>query len=194
MFKRRVEDSGKTTTLRFAGRIFFAHVVNVLITLIVYVLVENLQLIGIVPGEGLHAVCVTVACFLFYVIFVYIHSWRIGQRDYNQVLYGHITYWKWKPLVAAAVSQIPGLILAILAMFPGVGETGRRGASVFYFYFSWFLARFKDPFPAVYFLPILLPLVLAPAAYHLGYRGIYLQNKIVYNLPKEEGGKKGTRR
>lgn len=194
MFKRRVEDSGKTTTFRFACRIFFAHIVNVLITLIVYVLVENLQLIGIVPGEGLHAVCVTIACFLFYVIFVYIHSWRIGQRDYNQVLYGHITYQKWKPLIAAAVSQIPGLVLAVLALFPGVGETGRRGASVFYFYFSWFLARFKDSFPAIYFLPILLPLILAPTAYHLGYRGIYLQNKIVYNLPKEEGGKKGTRR
>ncbi len=193
MFKRRVEDSGKTTTFRFACRIFFAHIVNVLITLIVYVLVENLQLLGIVPGEGLHTVCVTIACFLFYVIFVYIHSWRIGQRDYNQVLYGHISYQRWKPLIAAVVSQIPGLVLAVLAMLPDVGETGRRGASVFYFYFSWFLARFKDSFPAVYFLPSLLPLILATAAYHLGYRGIYLQNKIVYNLPKEKKTEKNRR-
>ena len=54
MFKRRVEESGKTTIFRFAFRIFFAHIVNVLITLIVYVLVENLQLIGIEPGKGLH--------------------------------------------------------------------------------------------------------------------------------------------
>ncbi len=194
MFKRRVEESGKTTIFRFAFRIFFAHIVNVLITLIVYVLVENLQLIGIEPGEGLHSVCVTVACFLFYIVFVYIHSWRIGQRDYNQVLYGHITYQKWKPLIAAAVSQIPGLVFAVLTLVPDVGETGRQGASMFYFYFSWFLARFKDSFPAIYFLPCLLPLILATAAYHLGYRGIYLQNKIVYNLPKEESGKKNSRR
>ena len=194
MFKRRVEDSGKTTIFRFAFRIFFAHIVNVLITLIVYVLVENLQLIGIEPGEGLHSVSVTIACFLFYVVFVYIHSWRIGQRDYNQVLYGHITYQKWKPLIAAVVSQIPGLVFAILSLIPDVREIGRQGASIFYFYFSWFLARFKDPFPAIYFLPCLLPLSLAAAAYHLGYRGIYLQNKVVYNLPKEEKGKKNSKR
>ncbi len=193
MFKRRVEESGQTTTFRFACRIFFAHVVNVLIMLIVFFLVENLQLIGITPGEGLHAVCVTIACAAFYVGYVYIQSWRIGQRDYNQVLYGHIVYQKWKPLMAAAISQIPGLILAILSVLPATAETGRRGASVFYFYFSWFLARFKESFPPVYFLPILLPLILTTAAYHMGYRGIYLANKLVYNMPKQQKEEKKKR-
>ncbi len=189
MFRRRVEESGNTTVFRFACRIFFAHIVNVLIALVVYFLVENLQLIGIPPVEGLHAVCVTVVCSVFYLVFVYIHSWRIGQRDYNLVLYGRTEYRKWKPLTAAAVSQIPGLLLAVLAQLPEGGETGRQIASIFFFHFSWFFARFKETFPPIYFVPILIPPVLATAAYHMGYRGIYLANKLVYNLPKETKGR-----
>lgn len=194
MFKRRVEESGKTTTFRFACRIFYAHIMNILIMLVVYFLVDNLKLIGIQQPEGLYGVCVTVACLLFYLVFVYNHSWRIGQRDYNQVLYGHITYNKWKPLLAAFISQIPGLILAGAALIPEIRDTGRSFASIYYFYATWLLARLKDSFPLVYFIPALVPLVLAPAAYHMGYRGIYLANKVVYNMPKDEKGSQGKKK
>ena len=188
MFKRRVEESGKTTTFRFACRIFYAHVMNVLIMLVVYFLVDNLKLIGIQQPDGLYGACVTIACLLFYLIFVYNHSWRIGQRDYNQVLYKHITYNKWKPLLAAVISQIPGLILAVAALIPETRDTGRSFSAIFYFYATWLLARLKDSFPFVYFIPAIVPLVLAPAAYHMGYRGIYIANKVVYNMPKDEKG------
>ena len=192
MFKRRVEDSGKTTIFRFACRIFYAHVMSILIMLVVYFLVDNLKLIGIQQADGLYTAAVTIACLLFYLVYVYVQCWRIGQRDYNQVLYHHITYNKWKPLISAACSQIPGLIFAIMTVIPSSRDLGRSVFSVFYFYASWLLAKFKDTIPFVYFLPLLLPLILATGAYHLGYRGIYLANIFVYNLPKEK--RKGDQR
>ncbi len=186
MFKRRVEDSGKTTMFRFACRIFYAHVVSILIMLVIFFLVDNLKLIGLEQKDSVYNIAVTVACLVFYLVYNYIQCWRIGQRDYNQVLYKHITYNKWKPLLAAIYSQILGLILAVLAVIPSTRELGRSVFSVFYFYAAWLLARFKDTIPAIYFVPLLLPLILTPAAYHMGYRGIYLANKVVYNMPKEK--------
>ncbi len=192
MFKRRVEDSGKTTIFRFACRIFYAHVMSILIMLVVYFLVDNLKLIGIQQPNGLYTAAVTIACLLFYLVYVYVQCWRIGQRDYNQVLYQHITYNKWKPLISAACSQIPGFVFAIMTLIPSTRDLGRSVFSVFYFYASWLLAKFKDTISFVYFLPLLLPLILATGAYHLGYRGIYLANIFVYNMPKEK--KKGNQR
>ena len=185
MFKRRVEDSGKTTMFRFACRIFYAHVMSILIMLVVYFLVDNLKLIGLQQPDWFYNVAVTIACLVFYLIYVYIHSWRIGQRDYNLVLYKHIEYNRWKPLLSAVFSQIPGFLMAVLAVIPATRELGRSAFSVFYFYAAWLLARFKDSAPFIYFVPLLLPLILAPAAYHMGYRGIYLANKVVYKMPKE---------
>lgn len=193
MFKRRVEDSGVTTIFRFACRLFYAHVMNVLIMLVVYVLVDNLNLIGIDPPGGLYAVCVTVACMIFYLVYVYIQSWRIGQRDNNLELYHHITYNKWKPLAAAAASQIPGIVLSFLVQLPDVGEAFRGPASIFYVNFSWFLARFYTGFRPIYFVPVLLPLVLAPVAYHMGHKGIFLADKVVYNVPKEQSDRNKER-
>lgn len=186
MFKRRVEDSGKTTLFRFACRIFYAHVMSILIMLVIYFLVDNLKLIGLPQPDGLYNTAVTIACLLFYLVYNYIQCWRIGQRDYNLVLYKHITYSKWKPLLAAAFSQIPGFILAVLTLIPSTRDLGRSIFSVFYFYAAWLLSHFKDRVSFIYFVPLLLPLLLAPAAYHMGYRGIYLANKVVYKMPKEQ--------
>ena len=46
MFKRKVEDSGKCPVWRFAFRIFYAHIANVLIMLVAAMLVENLGLVS----------------------------------------------------------------------------------------------------------------------------------------------------
>ena len=150
----------------FACRIFYAHVMSILIMLVIYFLVDNLKLIGLPQPDGLYNTAVTIACLL--------------------VLYKHITYNKWKPLLAAAFSQIPGFILAILTLIPSTRDLGRSIFSVFYFYAAWLLSHFKDSVSFIYFVPLLLPLLLAPAAYHMGYRGIYLANKVVYKMPKEQ--------
>jgi len=185
MFKRRVEDSGNTTMFRFVFRIFYAHIVSILIMLVIYFLVDNLNLLGIPHSDSLYNVAVTIVCLLFYIVYIYIHCWRIGQRDYNQVLYKHTEYNPWKPLIAAVISQIPGIILAILAIIPGTKDLARPIYSVLYFYAAWLLVKMKETFSAVYFLPPILPMLLAPAAYHLGYRGIYLANLVVYRTPKK---------
>ena len=87
MFKRRVEDSGKTPVWRFAFRLFYAHIANVLIMLVVGMLVVNLSLLNIQAPDGTASVVVTIVCFLFYVAYVYVQSWRVGQRDLNLILY-----------------------------------------------------------------------------------------------------------
>ena len=87
MFKRRVEDSGKCPVWRFAFRIFYAHIANVLIMLVAAMLVENLGLLHIQVSDGVTPVVVTIVCFLFYVVYIYVQSWRVGQRDQNLILY-----------------------------------------------------------------------------------------------------------
>ena len=64
MFKRRVEDSGKCPVWRFAFRIFYAHIANVLIMLVAAMLVENLGLLHIQVSDGVTPVVVTIFSFL----------------------------------------------------------------------------------------------------------------------------------
>jgi len=186
MFKRKVENSGKTTIFSFGCRLFYTHIANVLIMLVVAMLVDNLSLLKIEAPDSLTSIAVTVVCFLFYVIYVYVQSWRTGQRDYNLVLYNHITYSKWKPLWAALVSQAVGIVLVILVQFPDLGFSWVRYARYYYLNFNWLLINVGESFRPIYFLPVLLPLILAPAAYHMGYRGVFLANKLLYKMPDKK--------
>ena len=74
MFKRKVEDSGKCPVWRFAFRIFYAHVANVLIMLVAAMLVENLGLINIHVSDGVTPAVVTIVCFLFYLFLLFLDS------------------------------------------------------------------------------------------------------------------------
>lgn len=186
MFKRRVEDSGKSTIFSYACRLFFAHIANVLLMIVVGVLVENLGLIKINAPESTTSVCVTVVCFLFYVVYVYIHSWRYGQRDCNLVKYKHITYNKWKPLLAAFGSQLPGIALVLLSLFQPEGGRWKEFALYYYLDFNWFLKTAGDSAPILWFLPILFAPIISPFAYHLGYRGVYLANFLVFKTGKQD--------
>ena len=186
MFKQnRDNDPVKGTLFSFGFHLFYAHIVDVILMIVAATLVENLSLIKIEAPDSLSSIVVTAVCFLYYVIYVYIYSWRTGERDYNRVLYKHTTYKKWKPIWAAVISEGVGFILAILVQFPTLGFQWVRYARYYYFNFNWFLLNWGDAFRPIYFVPVLLPFVIAPAAYHMGYRGIYLANKIVFSVPKE---------
>ena len=191
MFKRRVEDSGKVSALRLGFTFFYAHISNVIIMLVVAMLVDNLSLINIVAPDSLTPIAVTVVCFLFYIIYIYLQSWRRGQRDANLVTYGHIEYDRKKPFLAALYSQAIGLVLGILVQFPSLGFTWVRYARYYYLNFNWVLITVGESFRPIYFVPVLFPLILAPIAYHMGYRGIYLANKLIFNVKKENAGGKG---
>ena len=183
--KNRDNDPAKNTLFSFSFHIFYAHIMNVILMIVAAMLVENLSLLKIEAPDSLSSIVVTVVCFLFYVIYVYLYSWRTGERDHNRVLYKHTTYKKWKPVWAALGSQAIGIILVILVQFPSLGFTWVRYARYYYLNFNWFLLNWGENYRLIYFVPVLIPFILAPAAYHMGYRGIYLANKIVFSVPKE---------
>lgn len=190
MFKRRVEDSGKSTILGFACRIFYAHIANVLIMLVAGMLVENLSLLKIEVSEQVTPIVVTAVCFLFYVVYVYIHSWRAGQRDYNLVLYKHDVEKKYKALAASLLSQLPGLILVILVQVSREDFSWVRYARYYYLNFNYFLITVGENFRAIYFVPVLFAPLISVPAYRLGYKGIYLANKLIYRMPMQKKGRK----
>jgi hypothetical protein len=186
MFKRRVEDSGKCPVWRFAFRLFYAHIANVFIMLVAAMLVENLGLINVQVSDGVTPVVVTIVCFLFYVIYVYIQSWRVGQRDQNLILYKHETKQPLKGLYAGLLSQLPGFILAILILFPSTGFGVIRYARWFSLHFNWFLMNYGDTQPWIYFVPLVFAPAIAGFAYHLGSKGTFLADKVVYHAPVKQ--------
>lgn len=184
MFKRKETNGGKTTCFTFGCRVFYTHIANVIIMFVVAILVNNLTLLKIEPSDDLYSILVTAVCFVFYVAYVYVQSWRVGQRDRNLAEFGRITYDRWKPLYAALVSQAVGIILVVMVLVTKGAFTWVRYARYYYINFNWFLLKLGDSFPPVYIVPILIPLLLVPAAYHLGYRDIYLRNKIMFQQPQ----------
>ena len=190
MFKRKVEDSGKCPVWRFAFRIFYAHIANVLIMLVAAMLVENLGLVNIQVSDEVTPAVVTIVCFLFYVIYVYMQSWRVGQRDHNLVLYTHETKQPMKGLYAALLSQLPGFIFAVILQFPSAGFSYVRYARYFSLHFNWFLLYYGETHTWLYFVPLLIAPIVASFAYWLGSRGTFLADKIVYRSADEQKGKK----
>ena len=194
MFKRRVEDSGKCPIWRFAFRIFYAHIANVLIMLVAAMLVENLSLVNVHVSDGVTPVVVTIVCFLFSVIYVYVQSWRVGQRDQNLILYKHETKQPLKALYAALLSQLPGIILAIALQFPSAGFSYVRYARYFNLHFNWFLLNYGEIHTWLYFAPLIIAPIVASFAYWLGSRGTFLADKLVYRATDEPKQKNGGKR
>ncbi len=190
MFKRKADINVKTNVAQFGFSIFFIHIINVIVMIVVGMLVENLKYIGIPVSDAATPVAVTTVCFALYILLVYLESWRTGQRDCNLAAYGHIEYNKYKPLLAALVSQLPGLVLALLSALPGDrGETARY-LRYFYLNFNYFLLSFGDSFKILYFIPAAFPLITAPIAYHLGFRGIRLLDRLMFARNEGSGGAK----
>ncbi len=186
MFKRRVEDSGKTPVWRFAFRLFYAHIANVLIMLVVGMLVVNLSLLKIQAPDGTASVVVTIVCFLFYVAYVYIQSWRVGQRDLNLILYKREEKQPCKALYAALLSQLPGFIMAVVIQFPSSRSSVVRFAGYFNLHFNWFLLNYGEAHPWLYFVPLVFAPIIASFAYWLGSKGTFLADKLVYRRPDEQ--------
>lgn len=188
MFKRRVEDSGKSTVGSFAFKIFFIHIINVPIMYVLAALLGNLNSIGIKLSYDFIYVLVTAVCFIFYVIFVYIEAWRTGERDHNLVLYDRIKYDKYKALYASLVSQIPGFILALLMQLPIDNSGFQKFARNFYLNFIYPIMYFENNFniKAIYFIPILFAVIPAVFGYYFGYRGKRLSDRLMFVKPNDK--------
>jgi hypothetical protein len=177
MFKRNVEYSGKSTVFQFAFKIFFIHILNVPIMLLISALSINLNDIGIAMSDNAVSAIFTVVCFLFYTIFLYIEAWRTGERDHNLVLYGRISYQKSKAFAAALVSQIPGIFFGLVLLTGVFGADFTADASRYarYFYLNFnYPIRILDDlygFDLVYLIPVLFAVIPAIVGYYLGYKG-----------------------
>ena len=47
-----------------------------------------------------------------------------------------------------------------------------------------------ENFRAIYFVPVLFAPLISVPAYRLGYKGIYLANKLIYRMPMQKKGRK----
>ncbi len=154
-------------------------------------LIENLGYIGLPISDTATPTLVTLICFVVYVVLVYIESWRTGQRDYNLVMHKRAEYSRYKPTLAALVSQLPGIILAALAFFPSSGVNAVKYLRYFYLNFNYFLLAYGEKTKAVYLVPVIFPLIIAPTAYKFGYRDFRILNRLMFVNPDKAKKKNG---
>lgn len=196
MFKRKVEDSGKNTLFQFAFRIFFVHIVNIIVMLVVGMLVQNLDSLGLSVSAGATSLIVTIVCMALYLVMTYLEGWRRGERDYNLVLYKHMEYQKFRGLFAGLISQIPAVICAIVMIFPSASFKFTSFVRYFYMNFNYLFVTL-DSLNAggnlsafVYYLCHFLPAILAPVlvgvAYQLGYKRFRVLDKVMWVKPDDK--------
>ncbi len=191
MFKRRAEEAGKSSMFRFTFSIFYVHILNIIIMIVLGMLLINLDLIGITASDGLITTVISIVCMLLYLIMTYLEGWRRGERDYNLVLYGHMEYNKIRGLIAGALSQIPGVLCAIILLFSSESSVAMRFSRFFYANFNFLFALMDEGAfsyaltKVLYFVPALLAPLVVGISYRLGYARLRLSDKIIWRKPGE---------
>ncbi len=193
MFKRKVEDSGKNTMFQFAFKIFFVHIINIIVMLVVGMLLQSLGDLGLEVGSVATSAIITIICMALYLVTIYIEGWRRGERDHNQVLFKHMEYNKYRGLIAGALSQIPGVLCAIIIIFPSVDFAVERLGRYFYMNFNYMFVMLDSMTAAgtvsgfvyhlCYFIPAIIAPVLVGIAYHLGYNQIRVLDRLMWKKP-----------
>lgn len=194
MFKRKVEDSGKNTMFQFAFKIFFVHIINIIIMVIVGLILQSISNLGLTISSSATSAIITVICMILYIAMTYVEAWRRGERDHNLVTYKHMEYNKFRGLIAGVLSQIPGIVCAVAILFPGVDFSVERLGRYFYMNFNYLFTSLDGMSAAgavsafvyhlCYFLPALLAPVIVGAAYILGYKQIRVLDRLVWRKPK----------
>ncbi len=194
MFKRRVEDSGKNTMFQFAFKIFFVHIVNIIVMVIAAVILNGIANLGLELSAETTSGIVTIVCMVLYIAMTYVEGWRRGERDHNLVLYNHMDYNRFRGLIAGAISQIPGFVCAIATIFPGVDFSVERLGRYFYINFNYMFTSLDRAIAAgtvsgfayhiCYFIPAILAPVIVGVSYHLGYKQVRILDRLVWSNPK----------
>lgn len=193
LFKKNWQnESGKSTIFRLAFKIFYAHIILIVLFVVVNLLMVSIDSIfkSELTSQTWFLVAINIICFVFYCIDVYIESWRTGARDLNLVNFKRIEYKPFKPLVAGFASQILGIIAAIFTLISGFAYSDlvRRFLSFFYldFIYPISLANKGDASAVMYFIPVVFAPVICSLAYHLGYKEIRILDKLMYRKKAKE--------
>lgn len=198
MFKRKVEDSGKNTMFQFAFKIFFIHIINIIVMLVIGLILQSTADLGLEISSETTSLIITLICMVLYLVMAYIEAWRRGERDHNLVLFNHMEYNKFRGLIAGVLSQIPGIACAIAIIVPSVDFSIERLGRFFYMNFNYMFVALDSSaasgsvsafiYHLCYFLPALVAPVLVGVAYVLGYKQIRVLDRIVWR--KHENGKR----
>lgn len=193
MFKRKVEDSGKNTMFQFAFKIFYIHIVNIIVMVIVAVILNSIGNMGLEISAAATSGIITIICMVIFVAMSYVEGWRRGERDRNLVLYKHMEYNRYRGLIAGALSQIPGIVCAVIAIFPEVGTSAERLARYFYMNFNYLFTSLDAAGSTIsgfiyyicYFIPAVLAPIIVGLSYNLGYKQIRILDRLVWRTPKD---------
>ncbi|MDR2606616.1 MAG: hypothetical protein LBC38_04965 [Oscillospiraceae bacterium] len=185
MFSHKDPGSTKSTLWYFTFRIFYAHILCIIITVALAVLLSLFQSIA-GYGDMVLTLIVNIAVLIAYVFLVYRDSWGIGQHDHNRVLFDHDKYDRFKPLKAALFSQIPGILLGIWLQFAPDSLNAIKFANFFY-------ANFRFPIELLwisgYRFVYLIPWLIAVITAVIGYNNGYAQRRISEGVIFQSGSK-----
>ncbi len=193
LFKRNWEkESGKSTVFRLAFKVFYVHIMTVIIWVVIsFILIglENLLKTQLTSKPWVIGL-INIICLAFYLLDVYVESWRTGARDLNLVNFQHIDYNPAKPVIAGFASQILGLIAAVIALFDSLSLSflAKRFLTFFYLNFLYpiSLVNKGEASKIFYFIPILIGPIVCTIAYHLGYKEIRVLDKLMYKKPEKK--------
>lgn len=164
----------------------------------------GMNLLGLAMSEGLAMAIGYIVGVGVFVTVLYIEGWRAGEQDVNLMNYGHIKRDKLRGLKAACLGESIGALLALLMIAHGFVVLSQRTSGVpqamqtgisgiipvlyhgFYLPFMYVLQKLEDISP----LFCILPVVIAPAVYHvaytLGMKGFSISAKLIYKKPNGE--------
>jgi hypothetical protein len=171
--------SPKSSVGMFVLKIWTVHIVSLVAYLFVLVLVAQFL------EDTTSVILGTVVSTAAYVVFIYLDAWRTGQRDFNLVKYGHIKEDKLKGLKAAVISQLPGLILAVVLAFFKAPDIAGQAYRWIYLFFCSVVNLIAEKTAAAYFIPLIFAPIIAAVGYQLGYTDKRLINKIVFTTNKD---------
>jgi uncharacterized membrane protein len=132
----------------------------------------------------------SVVSIILFVAMMYTESWRAGKQDHNLMNFGHMEEDRFRGLKSALFSQIPGVLLAVLAMINRMTDIL---PAFFLSAFKLFYAPFVDLIwlcqesaPLLFVLFTLITPVLVHIGYTLGFKGLMISEKFRQHDKKKE--------
>ena len=168
------------TVFVLAIRIWIIHVIDILMYIF------SLYICVPIFGDNTALICASIFAPVCYLIFGYMDSWSFGQNDMNKVIYGRIRHDKLKAVKGCIISQIPGIILAILHICRVDSVLAQTLLTYFYMGFSYEIKLTSDSFRAFALIPAVMPFICVLPGYYMGYHQKRISDKLVYTTKKKD--------